>query len=219
MVKKQAFKIVAAGEHFAAVMRAQELSKRLATELAPQFAISSNAWKFEALGNAKSAKAAAASAAKADMVIIAASGENEPPAVVKNWIKSWLPRKHKGTTALIALLDHEDDALHKSSPLCAYLRKAAKKTDMNFISNSAGWWQQYLESAAETTPSRSEFPEPDKTKMSGHNLMQPHITSLGDKLEILNLTRKLWLQAGQPSGRLGDFWKTAEQQFAASSRS
>ena len=145
MKRNHAFKIVVAGEDFGAVLRAQALSRRLAAELKPAFAISSDAWKFEALDNSRTGEVAAKGAAKADMVIIAAGGAVEPPAHVKSWIESWLPRKRKAVTALVALCDPEDKIPNESSPLCAYLRRIARKGDMDFLTNSAHGWQHDFE--------------------------------------------------------------------------
>jgi hypothetical protein len=38
---------------------------------------------------------------------------------------------------------------------------------------------------------------------------------IAEKMEILTVARELWIQAGQPRGRLGDFWEMAAQRFAA----
>jgi hypothetical protein len=52
-------------------------------------------------------------------------------------------------TALVALTDQEGKTPRESSPLCAYLRRIARKWGMDFFSNSAAWWKQ-LESTVET---------------------------------------------------------------------
>jgi len=143
------FKIVAAGEDFGAVLHAQALSRRLAAEMKPAFEVSSDAWKFEALGDPQSGEAAAKRAAQADMVIIAAGGALEPPAHVKSWIESWLPRKPNRVATLVALLGYEDKTPHRSSPLCAYLRRMTRKWGMEFLTNSADGRQHSFEFAAE----------------------------------------------------------------------
>jgi hypothetical protein len=155
MKRNHAFKIVVAGEDFGAVLHAQEVSRQLAAELKPGVEISNDAWKFETLGNPQAGKAAAKEAAKADMVIIAAGGAAEPPAHVKSWIKSWLPQKRKGVAALVALLGHEDKTLHKSSPLCTYLRRIAGKWGMEFLTNSVDGSQHNFELPAETTDKKT----------------------------------------------------------------
>jgi len=147
--QNHAFKILTVGEDFAAVMRAQELSRQLAVDLEPDFALSSDAWKFETLDNLRLGTEAAKAAAEADMIIIAASGEYELPAQVKNWFERWLPLKRKGVTALVALRDDHDQTFYENSPLCAYLRWVARKWGLDFFSNSAEWWQ-HLESTAES---------------------------------------------------------------------
>jgi len=38
---------------------------------------------------------------------------------------------------------------------------------------------------------------------------------IAERMEILTVARKLWSQAGRPSGRLGEFWEMAEQRLAA----
>ena len=151
MTKNHPFKIVVAGEDFGAVLRAQALTTQLAAGLKPEFEISNEVWKFESLDNLQMGKEAADGAAKADMVIIAGDGAAEPPTHIKSWIESWLPRKRKGLTALFALLDHEDNAPHESSPLYAYLRRTARKWGMKFLTNSADGWQRNFGFPAEAS--------------------------------------------------------------------
>ncbi len=168
MKKDHAFKIVAAGEDFAAVMLAQELSKRLAAKLKSEFEIeiSSDAWKFEALDNPQTSKVAAEKAAKADMVIIAASGAGEPPALIKRWIESWLHRKRKRVTALVALCDYEHQTPHESPPLCVYLRRIAGKWGMDFLTNSAEEWKDNFEFCAETSTLPKKYPARNSQSLS-----------------------------------------------------
>jgi hypothetical protein len=151
MAKKHELKIVTVGEHFASVNRGQKLSERLVAELEPGIAISSEAWKFETLGVPSVGRKAAQKAAGADLIIIAASGAAEPPAHVQNWIKSWLPKKRAGASALVALPDYEDQRPRKKSPLCEYLRKIAGKWGLDFFSSSGNGWPPYFELEAQAS--------------------------------------------------------------------
>jgi hypothetical protein len=149
MAKMNAVKIVAAGEDFAAVLHAQALSKRLADGLKPKVTVNSAAWKFAALDDVQVGRMAAKKAAKADMVIIAASAAAELPAHVKNWIEAFLSRKRKAATALVALLQPENRGRHEPSPFHTYLQQLAEKWRVDFFSNAVYWQGLPYKSTAE----------------------------------------------------------------------
>src|SRR5437867_2974953 len=113
MEHKFAFKIVIAYENFASGIYAKEVSQRLAVELEPEFAIQSDLWKFEMLGQPHLREYAVTGAAEADMVIIAARGADELPVHVKNWIEGCVHQKRVGPAALVALLDQEEEFYHE----------------------------------------------------------------------------------------------------------
>jgi len=152
MTRNQTFKIVVAGEDFVAVMRGQVLARRLAAELNPQFEVSTDAWKFEDLSNHKVSEAAARGIAEADIIIIAASADDELPANVKSWIENSLPQKRKGVSALVAACDCETGTPHDSCALSACLQRIAYEREMDFFMQSANGARPGFKFTAERLP-------------------------------------------------------------------
>jgi hypothetical protein len=133
MPLSSAIKIVIVYETTAVAIRAKEMSEALAAELQSEC----DSWLMDLLAHPDLCRQAAAAATGADMVIIAASGAGELPRPARNWIESWLPQKKNGPTALVVLLDQESESLGKPSPFCVYLRKVAKRGNMDFFCNAS----------------------------------------------------------------------------------
>jgi hypothetical protein len=127
------FRIVIAYEHFNAGMRAKRLTDRMAAQLHPQIAISTDAWKFELLGDAHLKELAGCSAAEADMLIIAANGNTELPAHVTQWIEQWAFRERNEAGALVALHNLEQKTVAELPPLRASLRRIAEQGNVQLF--------------------------------------------------------------------------------------
>src|SRR5882672_2299690 len=119
------FRIVIAYEHFNAGTRAKKMTDRMAAQLRPQIAIHTEAWKFELLGDSHLKELAGCSAAEADMLIIAATGNTELPVQVTQWIEQWAYRERNEAVALVALHNLDQKALEESPPLRTSLRRIA----------------------------------------------------------------------------------------------
>jgi hypothetical protein len=126
------FKVVIAYETFAAAARARQVSDRLNAELN----LECDVWNMESLVHRPLRELAAASAAQADVIIIATHRGEALPTCVKDWIEEWLPLKMNGTTALVALLVHNDETSREPPAVCAYLGRIAERGGMDFISNA-----------------------------------------------------------------------------------
>ena len=157
MTRKKAFQIAMAGEDTATLSRAQAMSRRLAAELEPELAMSSDAWRFQAFSNLQVLKEAARRAAKADVIIIAGNSAVEPPAHVKSWIESSLSQKRKGITAVVPFCHQQAETPPPASPLCAYLRRITARWGMDFLTKSAHGWQHNFEFLGESAPDVEEM--------------------------------------------------------------
>jgi len=130
MEKARPFRIVIVYENVPTAIRAREMSEQLAVDSECE------SWSFDLLGIAGVREHAALVASEADMIIVAARGDQALPAVVKDWIESWVPVKKSVPGALVALLDA--DASNQSSPYL-YLQQIAGRGKMDFLSNVSGW--------------------------------------------------------------------------------
>jgi hypothetical protein len=133
MDRSLVFKIVIAYEHFDGGTRAKNMTERMAAQLPPPITINTDAWKFELLGDLHLKELAGCSAAEADMLIIAATGNTELPAHVTQWIEQWAFRERNEAGALVALHSLEQDALEESSPLRTSLRRIAEQGNVHFF--------------------------------------------------------------------------------------
>jgi len=135
----RSFKIVIVYENSAGAIGAKEISERLAAH----FESECDAWPFSLLGIARVREHAATMAAEADMIIVAASGREELPDDVKDWVESWLPHKNFAPGALVGLLDDDAETSNQSS-VCAYLQRIAERGNMDFICNTGRWMQNEI---------------------------------------------------------------------------
>jgi hypothetical protein len=151
--EKVAVKIVIASEDAAGGVRAREVSERLAAELLPGTDIASEIWRFNFLRHADVRQVAATTAADADLVVLAARGDEELPEHVKQWIEDWVLLQRNTPAVLVALLDHDMELPGTLSLLCAYLRHAAGRAGMDFyLKTGAGWHADFRPTADEKEP-------------------------------------------------------------------
>jgi hypothetical protein len=126
-------------EDLAAAAHAFDLISRVASELQPEFEIfnqRSRIWNFGELGYPETRDVAKAAAIGADLIIVSARSDAQLPAVITQWIESWLPEKVGQPTALIALLNRESASpeRHRApQPVRDYLRRVARFAHMVFL--------------------------------------------------------------------------------------
>ena len=168
-MEQLAFKIVIAYENFAAGIRAKEVSERLGAQLQPQFEINSDFWKFELLKHPQLREQAALEASEADMIVISADGAGELPVCLKKWFEIWVPEKVGRHSALVALLDREEETAGRMDSFSAYLRVMAEKGSMDFFCKAGGWRHQAIEDTVENMPGRLEHSVPVMDGLIHHN--------------------------------------------------
>ena len=137
MARTAPLKIVIAYDDFADGVRAWELSERLASRFREDFEVDCDLWKFNALrgANAQARQASLDAVMEADMVMIAAGGQEALPVEVRKWIESWPPQQEDALAALVASVRPEAQISAHHSPLTAYLHQHAADVGMEFFCN------------------------------------------------------------------------------------
>lgn len=142
--------------------RAMELCRQLNKRIGDQVALRFQMWRFDVLALSLTMAAAAANAAKADVIIFAARGELELTAEFKQWVEQeWQPQAGGQECAFVALLDAGDDATAtKPGGLHDFLQHTAARLGIPFFSlvgglatlDSLPMWLPQTRLALGTTP-------------------------------------------------------------------
>jgi hypothetical protein len=94
-------------------------------------------WSFPLLSQPVAAGDAADKAAGADVVVFAMGAGGDLPDEIKLWIEKWLNKRGEREGALVGLLNHEDLPYRTASFREIYLRHAARRAGMDYLSHSA----------------------------------------------------------------------------------
>lgn len=73
------------------------------------------------------------SAARADIIIVAVSAQEEVPAELCAWIDAWLPRRVQRSGSLVVLTVQPAETKNQMSPIKKYLLEIAQKGHLDFI--------------------------------------------------------------------------------------
>lgn len=122
------FQIVIVYENLVSAARALRACEFLRREIGDTVSVEVNVWKMGILVDGDSRRAAANASSLADVVIVAASGQEEIPPAFRQWMDAWLQLDQCGRAALFALFgDHIGDG---ALSVAGYLRQ---KTILNGI--------------------------------------------------------------------------------------
>jgi hypothetical protein len=95
-----------------------------------------NWWSFHLLSQPELASEAVQKAARADVVVFAMHAAGDLPNEMKLWIERWLNKRGEREGALVGLLDREESAPEMPSFREIYLRHAARRSSMDYLSQS-----------------------------------------------------------------------------------
>lgn len=129
-------KIVGVYDGIGGLIRVNDIWLRLVSRFKNEIYIVGCAWDFTLLRDEQLRKRAARHAGDADLIVLSASGESEPPDYIRHWMNIWLPRKMGRCRALVAALHHEPLVRAAATPLHKYLRHAAQRSGMDFFCNA-----------------------------------------------------------------------------------
>lgn len=111
--------------------------ERLAYEGDSAGTLELNWWSFELLTNPAVASDAVKLAAVADVVVFAMNAGGDLPQDIKIWMEKWLNKRGEREGALVGLLAYGDAPHDEASFREIYLRHLAKRTGMDYLSQSA----------------------------------------------------------------------------------
>jgi len=94
-------------------------------------------WSFPHLGEPGRAHEAVEKAARADVVVFAMDARGDLPSEIKMWIEQWLNKRGEREGAVVGLLNREEGIHEMTSFREIYLRHAARRAGMDYLSHAA----------------------------------------------------------------------------------
>jgi len=113
--------------------QAAKLCKRMANKLKTDFRFRLKWWHFKLLRDSKTARAATAATARADVVIVSARAGRELPRKVKDWMQTSLSRRKLPDGALVALIRMAEDLKRGATPVHNFLGAIARQAKMDYL--------------------------------------------------------------------------------------
>jgi hypothetical protein len=127
------FRIVIIYENVVSAARALRACEVLRSEIPHDAAVEINVWKMSGLGVSESLIPSASAAARADVVIVSASGSEEQPAHLPVWVDEWLSHTAAAGSALFTLLG--DHATPGAISFASWLREKTSPNGIDFFSH------------------------------------------------------------------------------------
>ena len=127
------FNVVIAYDQAESASRAMRLVDGLVAEFGNDFIVHRDLWRFDILALPAVREETSASAAHADLVVIAAAADAELPVPVKNWLERWSAESFPGTTALAAVLQARPSLDPDASSVHCYLQALAREAGHEFF--------------------------------------------------------------------------------------
>ena len=127
---KATFNVVMIYEDFETGKHAKRTYDFLVQNLAGEFSLSNQMWKFDVLTIPKLAEIAAQDALAADIIIVSSRGGQELPPHVCHWMEMWVGGEMRAQ-ALVALF--QGDEFYTQNGVRRYLAEAAKRAVIEFF--------------------------------------------------------------------------------------
>lgn len=127
------FRIVIIYENVVSAARALRACEILRSEIPSDASLEINVWKMSGLGVSQCRAKSASAAARADVVIVSASGREEQPACMPIWVDEWLARTTGSGAALFTLLG--DHATPGAISFASWLREKSATSGIDFFSH------------------------------------------------------------------------------------
>ena len=127
------FRIVIIYENVVSAARALRACEILRSEIPRDAALEINVWKMSALEASESRIPSATAAARADVVIVSASGTEEHPAHLPLWVDEWLSQSAAAGSALFTLLGN--NATPGAISFASWLREKASPNGIDVFSH------------------------------------------------------------------------------------
>jgi hypothetical protein len=127
------FRIVIIYENVVSAARALRACEVLRSEIPHDAGLEINVWKMSSLGSSESCIPSASAAARADVVIVSASGSEEQPAHLPIWVDEWLSQSAAAGSALFTLLG--DHVTPGAISFATWLREKTSPNGIDFFSH------------------------------------------------------------------------------------
>ena len=127
------FRIVIIYENVVSAARALRACEILRSEIPHDAPLEINVWKMSGLGDSGSRIPSATAAARADVVIVSASGTEEHPAHLPIWVDEWLSQSAAAGSALFTLLGNH--ATPGAISFASWLREKASPNGIDVFSH------------------------------------------------------------------------------------
>jgi hypothetical protein len=127
------FRIVIIYENVVSAARALRACEVLRSEIPHEAGLEINVWKISGLCLSESLIPSASAAARADVVIVSASGSEEQPAHLPLWVDAWLKQSAAKGSALFTLLG--DHATPGAISFASWLREKTSRHGIDFFSH------------------------------------------------------------------------------------
>ena len=125
-------KIVVFWEDFDAAIHARKAFDSIVQCVGAGREVEASSWSFSMLGSTKFNAAVLMDASRADVIVVAARGDQEIPGRVATWLELSVMRNEEDAPVLIALHDEGLDAHNEAAPLCTSLQKIAARQGARF---------------------------------------------------------------------------------------
>jgi hypothetical protein len=126
-------RIVTLYEDFPAAIRAYQSFQDLAHRFSRGRPAQPTSWSFAMLGNPRLMSAIARESADADVIVVAANGDREPPDYVASWIRRLVNQKPGARPVVLALHDDGLTSDAGTAPLCRSLEQIAGERHAKFM--------------------------------------------------------------------------------------
>src|SRR5216117_1749369 len=118
--KGDLFSAVVLYEDVATRQRAMQICDRLVQKFWADVEFDFSWWRFDFLRDREIFRAAADAAAHSDLILISAHAGRQLPALVQDWIETWLGKRERGKGVLAAMIGIDDDQLKGWTPIHVY---------------------------------------------------------------------------------------------------
>lgn len=128
---RRPFRIVIIYENVVSAARALRACEILRSEIPHDSGLEINVWKMSTLGASENRAPSVSAAARADVVIVSASGSEGQPAHMPVWVDEWLSQSAASGSALFTLLG--DHVTPGAISFAAWLRQKASPVGVDFF--------------------------------------------------------------------------------------
>jgi hypothetical protein len=130
---KHTFDVVIIYDDRSAAKRAMKFFSELVRQFGDEFEFHCEIWRFDWLDLPKVHAAAVLESSVADLLIVAAQGDADLPAPVKDWLNRCIAEKTPGSAGLVAMLESHQSANDIQSRTRQFLQSAANRGGLDFF--------------------------------------------------------------------------------------